>query len=74
MKLSDKYILKFHVKDGDSYHFGKDEIECYKEICGLEAQQTLLVSNESIVPQNKFIDKLAEIVNALQMIAEKENL
>ena len=75
MKLSEKYIAKINsnlIKGKELYTIA--ELATYGDIRFLEAQQTLLVSNPAIASQEKYIDKLSEIVNSLQKIAEIEEL
>ena len=76
MKLSEKYLAEKLPHDGLGFMntVSMDKLKLYAQICALEAQQTLLVSNPSTFPQEKYTDKLAEIVNALQDIAQRENL
>lgn len=75
MKLSEKFkeARRFETSVGI---FAMDfvNLEIYKQICTLEAQQTLLVSNPDTFPQERYVDKLAEIVNSLEEIKIKEKL
>lgn len=73
MKLSEKY-LDTNGKSGE-LALNPDRIcKVYGEICSLEAQQTLLVANPQTFPQDAYIDKLAQIVNALEEIKTREGL
>lgn len=77
MKVSEKYFAKYFDKiinvEG-CVITNPEQLNLYGQICALEAQQTLLVSNPSTFPQEKYTDKLAEIVNAIQEISEREKL
>lgn len=73
MKLSEKYLNQFDQPDSNK-PLNKDRAIVYGQIIALEAQQTLLVSNPATFPQERYIDKLAEIVNKLEEIKIKEQL
>lgn len=76
MKLSEKYLAEKLTHDGMGFlqAVTMDKLKLYAEICALESQQMLLVSNPSTFPQDRYIDKLAEIVNSLEAIKSKEKL
>lgn len=73
MKLSEKYLNRIEQPDS-CLMMTKERAMVYGQICGLEAQQTLLVANPYSIPQEKQLELLATIVNQLQEIAEKEKL
>jgi hypothetical protein len=76
MKLSEKYLNKISGShtEGSSVRFDEEQTKLYGTICALEAQQTLLVSNPSTFPQERYMDKLAEIINTLEEIKVREQL
>lgn len=73
MKLSEKYLNQLDQPDSNK-PLNKDRAIVYGQIIALESQQTLLVSNPSTFPQDRYVDKLAEIVNALEEIKTREQL
>lgn len=73
MKLSEKYLNQLDQTDSNK-PLNKDRAIVYGQIIALESQQTLLVSNPSTFPQDRYINKLAEVVNALEEIKTREQL
>lgn len=76
MRLSEKYLKEKLSHDGMGFlqAVTMEKLQTYAEIRSLESQQTLLVSNPSTFPQERYIDKLSEIVSALEEIKVKEKL
>lgn len=76
MKLSEKYLKEKLPHDGMGFlqTVTMEKLIDYAEIRALEAQQTLLVSNPSTFPQERYIDTLAEIVNQLEELKIKHQL
>lgn len=73
MKLSEKYLNQLDQPDSNK-PLNKDRAIVYGQIIAIEAQQTLLTKNPSTFPQERYMDKLAEIVNALEEIKIREQL
>lgn len=75
MKLSEKYLEKLKKSCiNNPILFTEFELKLYSEIISFESQQTLLVSSQSYFSQDKYIDKLSEIMNGLQEISMREQL
>lgn len=70
MKLSEK----FYEERCERVMITHDNIKIYGEICALEAKKTLLVQNQAFMNNDRYIEQLSEATNALQEIAEKEQL
>ena len=76
MKLSEKYLKEQLPHDGMGFlqAVSMEKLKLYAEICSLEALQTLLVNNPETFSQDRYIDKLSEIVNALEEIKTQQNI